>query len=193
MWFNSLFWSMPSQIHHCLLHPLNCSSSRVTFEFYFIICVIALLFCFHFFKFYCCALGNMATCHVVGHSDLTIMVNSLGTTIISKHYLWTMFVFSKVLYIYPRTSCMILITWFQVYCTIFLPPLLKGAIGLLAMATIILLAIVWLTTLKTTFSHLEPKVMLSRLWKTSTKFSTFSFHVQMLLHLLFSLNYLIFP
>jgi len=36
-------------------------------------------------------------------------------------------------------------------------------------------------------------VLLSRLWKTNTKYLTFSFNVQMLLHLLFSLNCLILP
>jgi len=35
----------------------------------------------------------MATFHVDGHSDLTIMVDELRTTSVSEHYLCTMFAF----------------------------------------------------------------------------------------------------
>ncbi len=55
-------------------------------------------------------------------------------------------------------SCMALITWFRVCYTRFLPCPLKGANGWLAMAIITLLAMVWLTTLKTQFSHQKPQV-----------------------------------
>ncbi len=88
---------------------------------------------------------------------------------------------------------MILITWFQVHYTKFLPPPLKAASGLLVVASITLLAIVWVTTFKMPFSHWELHILLSRLWKKNSNFLTFSLNVQMFLHLLFSLNCLIPP
>jgi hypothetical protein len=45
---------------------------------------------FHYFPF---APGNMATFHAIGHLHLTVIVDDLRTTVISKHYLCIMFVF----------------------------------------------------------------------------------------------------
>ncbi len=88
---------------------------------------------------------------------------------------------------------MTLITWSWVPHTRFLPPPPRTASGLLTMVNIALLVIVWVTTFRTPFSHQKSQVLLSKFWKTSTKFLTFSLNVQTLLHLLFSLNYLILP
>ncbi len=63
--------------------------------------------------------------------------------------------FNQVLYIYPRTSCMTLIIWFQVRYIRFLPPPLEGVSGLLVVAGITLLVIVWIITFKTPFSCWE--------------------------------------
>jgi hypothetical protein len=46
-----------------------------------------------FLHYYFCALCNMATFHVLGCLNLTIIVDDLGTTSISKHCLCTMFMF----------------------------------------------------------------------------------------------------
>jgi hypothetical protein len=48
---------------------------------------------FEFLHYYTCALYNMATFHAIGHLDFTIMVDELGTMIVSKHCLYIMFVF----------------------------------------------------------------------------------------------------
>lgn len=101
--------------------------------------------------------------------------------------------FSQVFYIYPRTSCMTIITWFWVRYTRFLPPPLKVTIGLLVVASIALLVIVWVTIFKTPFSHWELHILLSILWKMNSNFLTFSLNVQTLLHLLFSVNCVIPP
>jgi hypothetical protein len=42
---------------------------------------------FKFFRFYCCAPRNMATFHVVGRSNLTIMVNDSSMIFVLKHCL----------------------------------------------------------------------------------------------------------
>ncbi len=54
--------------------------------------------------------------------------------------------FNHVFYIYPRTFCMIQITWFQVHCTKILRPPLKGDNGWLVVVVIALLVVVWLIT-----------------------------------------------
>jgi len=100
----------------------------------------------------------MVTFHAIGRSDLTIMVDESGMTTISEHTVGALsLLFNHVFYIYPRMYCMILITWFQVWCTKFLPPLFKSTSGLLAMTSIALLVIIWFTTLKTPFSRREPQ------------------------------------
>jgi hypothetical protein len=54
---------------------------------------ISLCVAFFLFHYYLCVLGNMVTFHVVGHSELTIMVNDLRTTLVFKQCLCAMFSF----------------------------------------------------------------------------------------------------
>jgi hypothetical protein len=63
-------------------HPLNCFSSHPLIIFTYVIIVLAPSF--QFFLSHPCALGNMATFHVVGCLDFTIMVNDSRTTSIFK-------------------------------------------------------------------------------------------------------------
>jgi hypothetical protein len=63
------------------------------FEFYSIVCDHTLLFRFQFFQFYRWAARNMATFHVNGCLDLTIMVDKLGMMFVFDHCLCVMFVF----------------------------------------------------------------------------------------------------
>jgi hypothetical protein len=74
-------------------HPLNCSSLCLLIFFTSIVIVLALSFCFQLVQSHPCAPSNMATFHVVGHLDLTIMVDALGTTFFFKQCLFTMFAF----------------------------------------------------------------------------------------------------
>ncbi len=48
---------------------------------------------FKFFHYYSCAFCNMATFHVTGRLDLTIMVDESRTTIVPQHCRCVMFVF----------------------------------------------------------------------------------------------------
>jgi hypothetical protein len=48
VWNNSFFWSLPSHIHHCSLHPFNCSSSRTMFELIPLFVFLLLYFAFSF-------------------------------------------------------------------------------------------------------------------------------------------------
>ncbi len=84
---------MPFQIRHCLLHHLNHSSSRSTFELYYIVRDLAPLFHFQFLQIYCCVVGNMVTFHVAGYSNLTIMVDESRMMSVFKHCFCTMFTF----------------------------------------------------------------------------------------------------
>jgi hypothetical protein len=103
---------------------------------------------FKFIHYYFCALCNMATFCVFGHSDLTVMVDDSKMMVVSKYFQCVMFVFIHVLYITLRTSRMIRIILFQVICTRFLQPFCKGDNGWLAMVVITLLVIAWLIIIK---------------------------------------------
>jgi len=46
-----------------------------------------------FFHYYLCGLCNMTTFHVLGCSNLTIIVDDLGTINVSKHCMCIMFMF----------------------------------------------------------------------------------------------------
>jgi hypothetical protein len=78
------------------LHSIRRSPHSLSFEaFKFVLCVwLHFIFCYLlFFHYYLCVPSNMATFHVVGHSKLTIMVDDLGTTSISKQCFCTIFSF----------------------------------------------------------------------------------------------------
>ncbi len=109
------------------------------------------------------AFCNMVTFHASEFLDLTIMVNDLGMIVVFEHCLWAMFAFQLVLYIYLKTSCMILITSSQVISTKFLWPLRKGDNGWLVVAIIALLVIAWLIILRKPSLWKEPQVLWSRL------------------------------
>jgi hypothetical protein len=63
--------------------------------FKFVLCVWLhfTLWCIFFFHYNLCVFGNMATFHVVGRSELTIMVNNSKTTSMFEQCLHVMFSF----------------------------------------------------------------------------------------------------
>jgi hypothetical protein len=68
--------------------PLNLSKFTLVFDY-----VLVDSNPFEFFHYHFCAFCNMATFHTPRCLDLTIMVDDLGTTVVSKHCLCAMFIF----------------------------------------------------------------------------------------------------
>ncbi len=97
--------------------------------------IIAYSNMFEFLHYYSYALCNMVTIHAIGHSNLTIMVDDLRTTIVSEHCLCALFIFNHVLYIYLKMSQMIIITLSWVFYIRFLWPHHKQYIGCLLIKT----------------------------------------------------------
>ncbi len=132
------------------------------------------------------------TFHVIGCSDLTIMVDKFKDNCYFWEFVYALcLLFNKVLYIHLGTFCMILITLSQVLHTIFLWPPRRGNNVLLVMVVIGLLVIAWFIILRKPSLHQELQVLWSRLWSKNSKLMTFSFNVMMFLRSLFSLNCLI--
>jgi hypothetical protein len=163
--------------------PLPPNPSNFTFMFDF---VLDDSNPFEFLHYYSCALYNMVTFHVIGCSDLTIMVDKFKDNRCFWEFVYVLcLLFNQVLYIYLRTFCMILITLSQVLHTKFLWPPCRGNNVLLVMVVITLLVIAWFIILRKPSLHQELQVLWSRLWSKNSKLMTFSFDVMMFLRSLF--------
>ncbi len=149
-------------------HLLNCSSSCPSIVFTFVVLFLVPSFHFQFFQSHPCALGNMATFHVVGYSDLTIIVDNLRMIYVFEQCLCTMFSFQlgslhiskDILYESNNlvSSC----------CIGFLPCPFKGVNEWLALAIIALSTIVWLITFKTPF-HAKNHISVVKIVKNKHK------------------------
>jgi len=104
-----------------------------------------------FLHYYSCALCDMVTFHAIGHSDLTIMVDESGMTIVFEHCLCVMFVFQLCsLHIFKDVSYDFNnIVSNSLYCILWPPQ--KGNNGWLVVVIITLLMIAWLIIIRKPF------------------------------------------